>query len=223
MALRLCEVEPRNYTFVCTPTGSESPEMFEHWKRLGEMLSSPIKPIVAGTLRGLIREQKALPNWRQRWCTRMLKIEPYAKFLSSLGECISYVGIRFDEPERESGDYTDIAGVTMDFPLRRWQWTIRDVRGYLAKRGIEIPTRTDCLECFFQQIGEWYDFWNLHPEEWNEAEQLEYFTGHTFRGPNRDTWPTSMRELRQEFEKGRIPKHASSDSLFQLKCRVCKL
>src|SRR5271165_4717671 len=122
MALRLVQVEPLDYIFVCTPTGNEPPEMFDHWRRLGELLGSRIKPIIADTLDGLIQKQGALPNWRQRWCTRILKIEPYARFLQSIGECTSYVGIRIDEPEREAGDYSDIDGVTMNFPLRRWNW-----------------------------------------------------------------------------------------------------
>lgn len=85
MALRLAEVEPDDYTYVCTPTGNEPDEMFAHWRLLGEMLGKRIIPIVHRSgLSGLIKEQNALPNWRQRWCTRMLKIEPYAEWLGAL-------------------------------------------------------------------------------------------------------------------------------------------
>lgn len=31
LALRLQEVEPREYDYLITPTGNELPEMFEHW------------------------------------------------------------------------------------------------------------------------------------------------------------------------------------------------
>jgi 3'-phosphoadenosine 5'-phosphosulfate sulfotransferase (PAPS reductase)/FAD synthetase len=77
MALRLAEVEPRDYTYVCTPRGNELPEMFEHWNRLGELLGKRLHPVLGGTLVGLVERWNALPNWRQRWCTRMLKIEPH--------------------------------------------------------------------------------------------------------------------------------------------------
>ena len=77
MALRLAEVEPHTYTYVITPTGDELPEMVEHWLRIAEMLGSPLIPVTSGkSLQGLIREYNALPNWRQRWCTRLLKTEP---------------------------------------------------------------------------------------------------------------------------------------------------
>jgi hypothetical protein len=222
MALRLVEIEPRNYQFICTPTGDEPPEMFEHWKRLGEILGSPIVPLVAGTLVGLIKQQNALPNFRMRWCTRILKVEPFSHYLSTLGESTSYVGIRFDEPEREAGDYSDIPGVIMDFPLRRWRWTLHDVRSYLAKRGVEIPRRTDCLKCFFQRLDEWYAFWRDHPDSWREGEQLEQTIGRTFRSPGRDAWPLSMEELRLKFEAGVVPKRAR-DPMKAMQCRVCRL
>jgi 3'-phosphoadenosine 5'-phosphosulfate sulfotransferase (PAPS reductase)/FAD synthetase len=220
MALRLVEIEPRDYLFVCTPTGDESPEMFDHWLRLGQLLGKPILPIMADTLDGLIKKQMALPNWRQRWCTRILKIEPYARFLASLGECTSYVGIRIDEPQREAGDYADISGVTMDFPLRRWQWTLHDVRSYLCKRAVQIPKRTDCLKCFFQRLHEWYAFWSTDKERWAEGEKLEELTGHTFRSSERDSWPAAMKDLRLRFEAGDIPRGVENSNN---RCRVCRL
>jgi 3'-phosphoadenosine 5'-phosphosulfate sulfotransferase (PAPS reductase)/FAD synthetase len=42
MALRLVEVEPREYTYVITPTGDELPPMVEHWKRLETLLGKPL-------------------------------------------------------------------------------------------------------------------------------------------------------------------------------------
>ena len=222
LALRLAEVEPRDYIYICTPTGNEPPEMFDHWRKLGELLGKPLTPVIGGSLAGLIRQQNALPNWRQRWCTRMLKIEPYAAWLAKQGECTSYVGIRADEPEREGGDYLDIPGITMDFALRRWGWDICDVLGYLAQRKITIPKRTDCLLCFFQRLIEWYEFWRDHREAWMEGERMEADTKHTFRSPGRDTWPASMAGLRKRFERGDVPKD-TRDPVNALKCRVCKL
>jgi hypothetical protein len=223
MALRLAEVEPNDYVYVCTPTGDEPPAMFAHWLHLGELLGSPILPIMGGTLVGLIEQQNALPNWRQRWCTRMLKIEPYARWLGQQGECTSYVGLRADEEEREGGDYASIPGVVMDFPLRRWGWGLEEVVGYLKDRGVEIPKRTDCLKCFFQRLIEWYEFWRDHPASWAEGERLEALTGHTFRSPSRDTWPASMEGLRARFEAGDIPRDTRVDALYAMKCRVCRL
>lgn len=223
MALRLAEIEPRDYIYVCTPTGNEPVEMFAHWRKLGDLLGKPLLPIMGGTLISLIEKQNALPNWRQRWCTRMLKIEPYANWLSKQGECVSYVGLRADEPDREGGDYLDIPGVQMKFPMRDWGWGIKDVLGYLKQRGVSIPKRTDCLLCFFQRLIEWFEFWQSSPGGWAEGERMEALTGHTFRSPGRDTWPASMAGLRARFEAGDVPKDTRRDPLSEMQCRVCKL
>lgn len=226
MALRLVELYPQPYVFVCTPTGNELPEMYLHWRKLSEMLGTRITPVVSGTLTGLIEQQGALPNWRQRWCTRMLKIEPYAAWLlqqtQEYDRVVSYVGLRADEEEREGGDYADIPGVEMSFPMREWGWNLEDVLTYLNLRDVTIPKRTDCAVCFFQRLGEWYDLWREHPEEWAEGERLEALTDHTFRSPGRDTWPASMQGLREQFESGRVPRNRK-DALNELKCRVCRL
>jgi hypothetical protein len=224
MALHLAEIEPRDYIYVCTPTGNEPPEMFVHWRSLGERLGKPLFPVIGGSLKGKIESQMALPNWRQRWCTRMLKIEPYAGWLMQQGECTSYVGLRADEPDREGGDYQDIPGVVMDFPMRRWGWNESDVYRYLAERGQSIPKRTDCMLCFYQRLIEWWELWKDHPEAYAEGERFEALTGHTFRSPGRDTWPAALRDLRAMFEAGHIPRDTRGNDLFKtMQCRVCRL
>jgi hypothetical protein len=223
MALRLTEVEPRDYVFVCTPTGNEPDAMFEHWRKVGVLLGSPIVPVMKNTLVTLITAQNALPNVWQRWCTRMLKIEPYAAWLAQQGDCVSYVGLRADEPDREGGDYMHIPGVTMDFPMRRWGWGLAEVIGYLKQRDVTIPKRTDCKLCFFQRLIEWWELWRDDPSGWAEGEALEQSTGHTFRSPNRDTWPASMKGLRLRFEAGDVPRETRKDPTNELKCRVCRI
>jgi hypothetical protein len=59
MALRLKELQPAtDFTYICTPTGDELPEMFEHWRLLGSLLGKPLQPIMGGTLDGLIARQR---------------------------------------------------------------------------------------------------------------------------------------------------------------------
>src|SRR5579863_9478395 len=108
LSVLLQEKEPRPYNYVCTPTGDELPEMFAHWRKLSELLGAPVIPIMAGTLKSVIREQRMLPNFRARFCTRILKIEPYREWLltqAADGPVVSYVGLRADEPGRAGGAY----------------------------------------------------------------------------------------------------------------------
>src|SRR5258708_3747049 len=132
MALRLVEVEPKAYVYLITPTGDELPEMVEHWARLERLLGTALTRVTDLTLNGLIKHYGALPNWRQRWCTRQLKIVPCLKFLKGCQPAMLYVGLRADEEARE-GIYSP--EVEQRFPLREWGWGRAQVRRYLRERG----------------------------------------------------------------------------------------
>lgn len=239
MALKLAEVEPRNYLYVITPTGNELPEMFAHWRHIADMLGKPLTPLVAGgklyatnTLESLIREQRALPNHAQRWCTRILKLEPYYEWLATQTPCVSYVGLRADEESRPGMIFPNSNGVQMRFPMREWGWTIEDVLAELARRNVNVPPRTDCAVCFWQKLGEWWLLWRDNLEAYMLGEELEeYVTAErgevrTFRSPQRDSWPASLRDLRKRFEAGDVPQR-SLDMMDKRRmsgtCRVCTL
>jgi 3'-phosphoadenosine 5'-phosphosulfate sulfotransferase (PAPS reductase)/FAD synthetase len=217
MALRLAECEPQRYCFAITPTGRELPPVVEHWKRLEGLLGAELVRVPAPGLVELIVRQKALPNWRMRWCTRLVKIEPFMSYAAEMAPAVCYVGIRADEvggqDGREGTDWQGINGVTQDLPLVRWGWGLEEVKNYLGRRGVTIPVRTDCDFCFFQRLGEWWRLWRDYPERWREAEALEEFTGHTFRSAQRDTWPAGLKGLRLRFEAGEVPAGAAQGDL----------
>lgn len=231
LAFLLKEANPDTpYNYVCTPTGNELPAMFDHWNSLGERLGRKLVPIMAGTLHGIIREEKMLPNFRARFCTRRLKIEPYRKFLieqAALGPIVSYVGLRADEEGRAGGAYGDIAGIKMRFPLREWGMGEDNVQAALRRFEVVCPDRTDCGDCYHQRLGEWFEYWRDHPEAANKAVALEREMGGTYRTPGRDKWPTALADLFSEFAAGREP----TLSLNRMKrermqagaCRVCSL
>lgn len=245
MALRLREVHPeRKFSYVCTPTGNEPPDLFDHWRKCEELLGERIvhispqydadgKKVIGwqehpGTdlLIDLIRRQGMIPNFRARFCTRMLKIEPAQFWLKEHTPCTYYVGLRHDEPHRV-GMYDDMPGVTMAYPFREWEWTVEDVWAYLNERGLKIPIRTDCELCFYQKLAEWKRLKTLRPEAFGKGVEIETETGHTFRSPSRDTWPAALAELADEFDTGRKVrgedriKDSSCDQ--QDLCRVCSL
>jgi len=231
LAFLLREKHPDTpYVYVCTPTGDELPPMFEHWLKLGERLGRRLVPIMAGTLYSVIDDEKMLPNFRIRFCTRRLKIEPYRKFLceqTKIGPIISYVGLRADEEGRAGGAYGDIDGVEMRFPLREWGMGEDAVQAALRRFNVVCPDRTDCGNCYHQRLGEWYEYWRDYPERAQRMADKELALGQTLRTPGRDTWPTALRDLFAEFAKGNIP----TVSLNRMKrermeaggCRVCSL
>lgn len=220
MTLRLIELHPeRDFEFIGNWTGNELPEFLEHLKHVEALIGKPIKRIAYHTdLYGLIEEQAMLPNFRSRFCTRMLKIEPTIEYFESLpAGSVLYVGLRADEEERR-GLYGE--DIVVEFPLREWGWGLREVVDYNASRGVVIPARTDCGVCPYQRLEEWRNLWRDHPDEYWRGVAVELHHGHTFRSEQRDTWPASLLLLAQEFERGRPLRQRKAKAET---CRVCSL
>lgn len=218
LALRLAEVEPRDYEFICNETGNELPAMQDHWALLERLLGKPI--IRVRHERDLLQEiefQQMLPSVFARWCTRILKIEPTIAYMEKLPQGSTlYVGLRADEEERK-GLYGE--DITIRFPMREWGWKEADVWAYLEKRGVCIPKRTDCALCPYQRLGEWRDLWKEHPDVYAQGVALEDKIGATFRSPGRDTWPADLRGLAEDFQRERPLRQYKRANT----CRVCSL
>lgn len=226
MALRLAELHPEtDWQFVCTPTGNELPDVYDHWERMGDMLGQPLERVAHPLgLAGLIEAQAMLPSHAARWCTRMLKMQTAKAWYLKHAPCIAYVGLRADEPEREGFWDTKIP---QRYPLREWGWGLPEVLGYLQQRGVKVPKRTDCAWCYDQSLPDWWELWHRYPAIYEQGEQYERQLKHTFRSASRDTWPAKLEDLRQRFEKGDVPRNTELNlDLFDnepKRCRACTL
>lgn len=217
MTMRMHELGERA-ELLFTPAGNEPQDLFDHVAMIQKTTGFSLVQLRAPSLVELIRQWNALPNHRQRWCTREIKIQPAIAFLKANPGATLCIGLRFDEEHRE-GMYGDQCAYR--YPLREWKWNEADVLGYLAGRGISVPKRTNCKLCYGQRIGEWFDLWRNDPDGWAEGERLEVETGRTFRSPQRDTWPASMKDLAEAFRSGRRPRGHSEQEI--IPCRVCTL
>lgn len=207
-----------SFELLFTPTGDESPACLDHIQEVRKRTGAPLAVRWSGdSLSSLIQKWNALPNWRQRWCTRVLKIEVAQKFLAENPGSTLCVGLRADEPNR-AGLWGDVA--TYRYPLRESGFELSDVINFLDEKGVRVPQRTDCQLCFYQRLIEWWELWRDFPEKYAVGEQLEAQTGHTFRSPGRDTWPASLAGLRERFETGEVPKDTR---VRKGMCRVCSL
>ena len=228
LALRASETGEPCDGLLFNVVGGEFDNLLPHVNRVAEMTGYRLIPTMPpkGGLLDRIKQNKAIPNQWQRWCTRELKIEPTLAFLAEHPGSTLCVGIRADEETRE-GIYGDVANYR--YPLKEWGWGVKDVLAYLDKRGVCVPRRTNCPLCYGQKLAEWWLLWKEHPELFAEGEKLEELTGHTFRSPQRDTWPAALKELRQRFEAGDAPKGIHTLPLLNTYevsgdvCRVCSL
>jgi hypothetical protein len=221
LALLLADTEPRDYTYICNWTGNEPPDLFRHLAHMETLLGKPIHHVGCGTdLYGVIDKCKMIPNFRSRFCTRMLKIEPTIEYFEGLPKgSVLYVGLLADEPVRD-GIYGE--DIVCRFPLKELGWNKAMVRLYNAQRGVTIPDRTDCLLCPYQRIEQWYKCWRDYPEVFARGVALEAKYGHTFRSAGRDTWPARLEDMAKEFASGRKVRPYVKKNETEV-CRVCSL
>jgi 3'-phosphoadenosine 5'-phosphosulfate sulfotransferase (PAPS reductase)/FAD synthetase len=223
MALLMAE-RGEAFSLLFTPAGDEPVDLFAHVYAVAasigrEVIEPPNKP-----LDFWIDFHQALPNWRMRWCTRQIKIQPCIDWLTEHPGTTLCVGLRADEEARQ-GIYGDHA--TYRYPLREEGWSEADVLVYLARRGVAVPRRTNCELCYGQRLSEWWELWKTNPDKWAKGEQREAEIGHTFRSEGRDSWPAALSDLRVKFEHGEVPRDVELNySLFeeaQPVCRACTL
>lgn len=203
------------FEFVITPTGDELPIMEDHWRNLEKRLGIRLKRLPCPSLDETIAANKALPNWRMRFCTRQIKIEPFMDYMDSLpADSVLYVGLRVDEEDRTGlqPPEDDTYQIAFPFQWEQFRWGLADVLEFLRINEIEIPWRTDCGKCFLQTLYEWYRLYVDHPERYVDAAMMELKIGYTLRSAKRDSWPARLLDLSFEFESGRIPKQRKKRS-----------
>lgn len=203
-----------------TPTGNELPALNEHIQRVLWRVQKPLIVPPNRTLEAWIDHFNALPNHRQRWCTRLIKIEPCIVYLKRNPGTTLCVGLRADEPARE-GLYGEHANYR--YPLREAGMGLDDVLALCDHHGLRPPARTDCAVCPYQRLGEWFNLWTDNLPEYMKGEGMEQKTGHTFRSAQRDTWPASMEGMRLRFEAGDVPERSLKNMARDKVCRVCSL
>ncbi len=118
-----------NFEYYFCDTGKELDETYQLIENLESYLGKKILKLENDELKGSKESpfdfyfksfRGYLPSPQARWCTAMMKIKPFEKFVN--GEpTISYVGIRGDE-ERE-GYISREANIQSIFPFRRNIWS----------------------------------------------------------------------------------------------------
>ena len=131
-----------------------------------------------------------------RWCTRMLKIKPFEKYVGD-DPVLMYVGIRADEDR--TAYVSSKPNITAVYPFRDEGIAIDDVQRILEESGIGLPsyydwrTRSGCYFCFFQRKAEWVGLLEHHPDLFEEAKRYEKIDPQT---GERYTW--NQRESLEE-------------------------
>lgn len=190
------------FEYVFSDTGVELPETYDYLERLENVLGIEIKKVSA--LEMFDVEEKPgrnafdvalyehfagfLPSPRARWCTRVMKIAPFERFVGT-DRAYSYIGIRADENRAgylgngSAGAkpvvISERPNITPVYPYKDDGLGLDDVNRILESAGLGLPeyyewrSRSGCYFCFYQQIGEWQGLKERHPELYERAKTYE--------------------------------------------------
>ena len=226
------------FEFVFCDTGAELPETYEYLDRLEHILGQEITRISALDMLDVSAKPGRsafdvvlydhfngfLPSPRTRWCTRMLKIHPYEKYIGS-DPAYSYIGIRADE---NRAGYTgggkpvllsEQPNILPVYPLKDDGFGLADVQRLLDDSGLGLPryyewrSRSGCYFCFYQQVAEWQGLKERHPALFERAKTYET------RGGRDYTW-VDGRSLEDVEKMSRRTLKAKSD---EAGCAICHL
>lgn len=167
-----------------TDTGKELPEVYEFLGRLEGFLGKPITYLNDNRdfdywLRAF---HNFLPSPQTRWCTRVMKLEPFRAWIKPMldagEEVYSYVAIRSDE-EHRTGMQEKHPNFHVVMPFRQNGIDKAGVFEILEYAGLKLPayyewrSRSGCTFCFFQQKIEWVHLLERHPDKFAEAMEYE--------------------------------------------------
>tara|TARA_B100002019_G_C21250887_1_gene591076 strand:+ start:651 stop:1502 length:852 start_codon:yes stop_codon:yes gene_type:complete len=193
-----------------TDTGAELKEIYDFLDRLEAHLDKEIIRLSSGKPfdHWLKVHNGYLPSPKQRWCTRVMKIKPFEKFIGN-DAVISYVGIRADE--NREGYMSSKESVKAVFPFVEDGIIRQDVFDIL-ERSVGVPeyykwrSRSGCYFCFFQRQNEWLGLKRNHPELFEKAKAYEKSMGDESShdaAKNGFTWSSkySLEEIIERAEK----------------------
>ena len=203
--------------YVFCDTGKELRETYEYLDDLQAYLGKEI--IRLSDDRGFDHWLKVyggyLPSSHMRWCTKMLKIKPFEKWVEKElrnEQVIMYVGIRADEDQRKAYVSTK-PNITAVYPFKEASIDAQGVLRILQDAGLDLPkyydwrTRSGCYFCFFQRRAEWVGLLEHHPDLFELAKRYEKIDGDV-----RYTWnlresleelaqPERIREIKEQHQR----------------------
>lgn len=201
--------------YVFCDTGEELQETYEYLRKIEAHLGKPIIRLNPDRpfKHYLYIYRGVLPDARTRWCTRMLKLKPFEKYVGN-DEVRLYVGIRADEPNR-TGYISTKPNITTCFPFVEEGLRHKDILRILNDSGLRLPeyykwrSRSGCYFCFFQQKREWAGLLENHQQLFEKAasfEKTDPETGESFTWTQGESLqqlskPERIAEIKKEYEE----------------------
>jgi 3'-phosphoadenosine 5'-phosphosulfate sulfotransferase (PAPS reductase)/FAD synthetase len=189
----MCLLYGEGATAIWCDTGSEHALMYERIDHVEQMLKEHHKGnftlvriranVTVGdekvdSLTDYIIARKFMPSPRQRFCTRLFKIQPIDLFLSAQGDCELMIGLNADEAENRTGNHGLQPNVNYSYPLVDAGMDRADCIEILEHYGLmpDFPPYMDrggCKFCPFKSKKEYAAMVHFALAEIEEVRELE--------------------------------------------------
>ena len=240
LGIYLLEKYPQlNLEFLFCDTGAELEETYEFIDRFEAIFGVKVKKLNALDHLGIKRKGNRtpfdvylreyyggyLPSPQARWCTRVLKIQPFEREIGS-DKAYSYIGIRADErrigyQQQKPVVLSEAPNILPVYPFKEDGIGLSQVKSILEDSGLGLPSyykwrsRSGCYFCFYQQIGEWQGLKEYHPVLFDKAKAYE-----KNENGKQYTWSSSrsLDSLEQLEKRHDVPSGEDLDG-----CAICHL
>ena len=213
LLLKMIESGMQIDEIICCDTGVEFPEMYRHIERVKKYIDLPITTLKSEhTFEYLMFEYEktkgkgkgdkgySWPDFKNRWCTYLLKQQLINRHLRRYNNAIEYHGITTDEAYRADKNQD---GRNIQYPLIDWKMTGQDCLNYCYDKGFRWDglydkfNRVSCYLCPLQRIGELKILYTHYPELWEQMKRLDKKSIEQFNRQFTDRY--SIEELENRF------------------------
>jgi 3'-phosphoadenosine 5'-phosphosulfate sulfotransferase (PAPS reductase)/FAD synthetase len=212
--------------YIFHDTGKELPETYAFIERLEAYLGRRIHRTTSefSFEKWLTIYGGMIPSNYRRWCTRMLKLRPFEKYVGK-DPVFNYVAIRADE--ERVGYISHKENITPVYPFRDDGLVYGDVIRILNESGLGLPkytewgrTRSGCFFCFYQQKIEWVRLKETYPDLFEEAKAYEYANkknGNAFYWSGNESLeeleqPERVAEIKRQWELSQLRRKAAGST-----------
>jgi len=208
MLLMMIEKEMPITDIIFCDTGLEFDEMYEHIAKVESYTNKKITVLKAEKsfeylLGDHIKRNGSIgygwPDFRNRWCTQILKKSVIRKYLNTKGYVIEYHGIAVDEKHRAEKNNENKRDIK--YPLIDWGITEKQALEFCYSKGFdwgglyEIFDRVSCWCCPLSKIGELRNLYKHYPLKWTELIEIDKKSFRKFRSDY------TVEQLTERFKK----------------------
>lgn len=189
----MCVLYGKGVKAIFADTGAEHKEMYNRLEYLENMLKVyhdgdfeiikvkggvMAKGVRVDSLTDYIKRMYFFPSPKNRFCTRMFKIEPIDNYLKDKGDVELMIGLNYDEKEHRVGNYLKGKNIKYSYPLVDDKLDRDHCYELLVSLGLEpnFPAymeRGGCKYCPFKAKKEYRAMVHLEIDEINEVADLE--------------------------------------------------